>query len=247
MAQGLAYSRLYNILKSKILNGEYSSGQKLPTEKEICETYEVSRITCRHALRLLQDEGFVDRSPGKGTFVRTVQTKKVPILNYDYIRSIQHEAPETTRKLLTNRKGNPPEDIADILGIFKNEECLILERLDLLYDEPIAYDRGYIPSNLTNNLTEEMMVRVDFLEVWVEKEGINLSHFRETIEAMEAGQEAKEKLRVTIGSALLKATDVIFNTDGERIAIFETYYRGDRFKLVSTKIRGDEYEEISDK
>ena len=161
----LAYSRLYNILKEKILNKEYTTGEKFPTEKELCEQYDVSRITCRHALRLLQEEGFINRSPGKGTFVRPVQTKKVPILNYDYTRSIQHEAPEITRKLITKRTITPPEYIAEMLGSFRSEDCFFLERIDYLHDEPIAFDKAYIPVNLFRNLTDEMLARVDFLEV----------------------------------------------------------------------------------
>ena len=63
------YKRIYNALLEKISSGEYAPGARLPAEKELCETFGVSRITSKRALELLADQGLVIRRPGKGTFV----------------------------------------------------------------------------------------------------------------------------------------------------------------------------------
>lgn len=63
------YQILYNSLHDKILSGEYSEGEKLPTEKELAEQFSVSNITSKKALEMLAKDGFIKRMPGKGSFV----------------------------------------------------------------------------------------------------------------------------------------------------------------------------------
>ncbi|MDF2613710.1 MAG: GntR family transcriptional regulator [Clostridia bacterium] len=56
-------------IKAYILSGEISKGDKLPTEKDLCEKLSISRSTLREAIRILQAHGFVELKPGKGAFV----------------------------------------------------------------------------------------------------------------------------------------------------------------------------------
>ena len=53
----------------KIQIGQYKVGDKLPTEMELCEEYNVSRTTVRIALQELALEGRINKIQGKGTFV----------------------------------------------------------------------------------------------------------------------------------------------------------------------------------
>ncbi len=63
------YQQIYDDLLNSIRMGEYSVGEKLPTEKELSAQYNVSRITSKKALDRLADSGLVVRMPGKGSFV----------------------------------------------------------------------------------------------------------------------------------------------------------------------------------
>lgn len=66
----IKYKEIYNDLCSKILNGFYKPGQKLPTENEIARHFHTSRPTVGRAMRDLQQKGFIYRRQGQGTFVR---------------------------------------------------------------------------------------------------------------------------------------------------------------------------------
>ena len=59
-------------LKEKIITGVYKAGEKLPNEAALCETFGVSRITIREALKKLNMMGILDIRQGKGTFVKQV-------------------------------------------------------------------------------------------------------------------------------------------------------------------------------
>jgi len=63
------YQKLYNSLYDKIVSGEYSDGEKLPTEKELAAQFNVSNITSKKALEMLADKGLIKRVPGRGSFV----------------------------------------------------------------------------------------------------------------------------------------------------------------------------------
>ena len=55
-------------IKNRILSKQYMPGDKLPTENELSDQYNVSKITIRKAIQNLSDEGYVNKVQGKGTF-----------------------------------------------------------------------------------------------------------------------------------------------------------------------------------
>ena len=63
------YRQIATELRANISRGKFAVGTLLPTEIEICAKYEVSRHTAREALRILTEEGLVERYQGHGTRV----------------------------------------------------------------------------------------------------------------------------------------------------------------------------------
>ena len=230
----VAYHRVYNILRERILDHTMSAGEKIPPERELCDTFGVSRITVRHSLQMLQDQGLVERRPGKGTFVRKAWQKKMPILDMDYEKSLKKEAPNIVRQLLTWEQVLPPPEIMEELGLLKSEKCVLIERLDILDDEPLSYDKGYIPLNISTSIDDEIVRKVEFLHLWEQREGLAISYIQSSTEAVKADETDSERLYVDEGSPILLTTDTVYSAAGKALAVFITGYRGDRFKLVST-------------
>ena len=56
-------------IRELIESGSCLPGEKLPTEKELCQRLNVGRGTVREAFRLLQAKGYVELKPGRGAFV----------------------------------------------------------------------------------------------------------------------------------------------------------------------------------
>jgi len=230
----VAYHKVYNIIREQILGKKLLPGQKLSAERILCETYGVSRITVRRALQMLQEQGLLVRQPGKGTFVRTPNSKKLPILDNDYEKSLKEEAPDIIRKVITNELMCPPEDIKDELDLLKSEECQLIERLDVQHGIPLSYDKGYIPKNLAGSINDSILNQVSFLHLWAEQEDLSISYIRSGTEAVAASDIDAERLNVEIGFPMLKTVDTIYSTNGKALAVFVTIFRGDKFKLVST-------------
>ncbi|QAR34624.1 GntR family transcriptional regulator [Latilactobacillus curvatus] len=68
------YLQILSDLKQQIWSQYYQAGQQLPSENELAQTYQVSRITSKRALQELTDSGLVERIQGRGTFVRKTLT-----------------------------------------------------------------------------------------------------------------------------------------------------------------------------
>lgn len=64
-----------DILRARIQNGTWRSGEAIPPEKVLCTEFEVARGTLRQALQRLEDEGHLRREQGRGTFVQTLGRK----------------------------------------------------------------------------------------------------------------------------------------------------------------------------
>lgn len=63
------YYQLKQILEKNIMDGLWESGERIPSEAELCSIFGVSRITVRQAIRELSNAGLISTMAGKGTFI----------------------------------------------------------------------------------------------------------------------------------------------------------------------------------
>jgi DNA-binding LacI/PurR family transcriptional regulator len=63
------YQQIYDKLIEDVNEGRLKPGDRLPSENELSQRFDVSRITSKRALEMLSNEGRVERVPGKGTFL----------------------------------------------------------------------------------------------------------------------------------------------------------------------------------
>ena len=76
MNNEVLYKKILDDLLEGIRLGKYPAGSRLPSEMELAEQYNVSRITSKKAVEILADRGYVMRKPGKGTFVLQIDSMK---------------------------------------------------------------------------------------------------------------------------------------------------------------------------
>ncbi len=68
-------------IKEMIDREEFAPGEKLPSERELCEQFGVSRMSIREALRKLQADSYIDVRSGLGTFVVEANKRSVARLS----------------------------------------------------------------------------------------------------------------------------------------------------------------------
>lgn len=94
------YQKVAWTLHKKIINGDYGVGTRLPTEKELCGQFEVSRHTVREALRLLRQEGLISSNKKAGTIVEPFAT---PTSTFLHAQSVDDLLTYSYRWVFTTR------------------------------------------------------------------------------------------------------------------------------------------------
>jgi DNA-binding LacI/PurR family transcriptional regulator len=75
------YQQIYDSILQDISSGRLKTGDRVPSEKELCARYSVSRITSKKALEMLSQEGIISRFPGKGSFVTGGSSAKQGVIS----------------------------------------------------------------------------------------------------------------------------------------------------------------------
>ncbi len=229
-----AYSKIATVLRERILTGEWEGGEQLPTEKLLCEQFHTSRITVRHALKILEEEKLVQRRQGSGTFVNANPIRKVPLVNTDFFGSIETHAPELVRRVESWRRTVASEDIVEALHLLPSESILEAVRVDTLRDESVATDRAYLIERFTQNLHESDLAEMDFLSRWEKAQHIELDYCSQSIEAVLSDESVSELLDVQNATPVLKETNIVYLTGGTPAGLFITFYRSDVFRFEAT-------------
>ena len=71
-----AYIKIHDQIKKEIDEGIWEIGERLPSERDLAETFEVSRMTLRQAITLLVEEGVLERRVGSGTYVASTRVQE---------------------------------------------------------------------------------------------------------------------------------------------------------------------------
>lgn len=190
MVAKYGYIAVKNRLLSDIGKGIYKEGDKLPTEREMCELFQVSRITVRQALASLENEGLIQRFQGRGTFVHRSQPEKKrkfeSLLNSNYSFSEELKKQGVTPSMrvlsLTRIPAQPP--LTDKLMVEPGHMIDVLLRLRLADDVPYAYETSYILSEYLNGATSEEVARDGLYNTMMKKCGVRPN---KAVEIFEAG------------------------------------------------------------
>lgn len=227
------YKQIYDDIKARIDNNEIEAGEKLPSEKELQNKYDASRDTIRKALGWLEFEDYLDRKPGKGTFVRE---KKI---DYDFSRidSFSEQMNRLGRKASSNivsldLSTNMPEHIKEILQIPDNGLCYKVSRIRLADGKIMAYEETYIPYECTPNLHEHLTNESSLYKIYEEVYKIKMGVGQLSVEAQLTDKEIQELLNIKPSEPVLKMEGCVTQADYKPLYYVDCWYRADRYKFT---------------
>lgn len=228
------YSRVAETLRDRILSGHWQPGQQLPTERQLCEDFEASRITIRRALQILEQEMLVIRRQGSGTYVSPTPVRKIPLLTTDFAGSMSVHAPDVERRLEWWEWAEATDEEAAALHVSMGARVLRASRTDRLGGMPVAVDVCTLVAAFADLLGEENLRQLDFMDSWQHAQDVRLSYVTQAIEAVAAELPFSEGLGVALGQPVLKETNVCFTEGGRAAGSFVTWYRPDSFRFEAT-------------
>jgi GntR family transcriptional regulator len=233
------YRRIEEDLLAQIVDGLLEAGQAIPTERELCECYGVSRITVRRAIGELETQGYVQRYQGKGTFVSRSRIRREMGQLISFSDEMRAQGRTPGSRLLNLQHRPADKSIASQLKIDEGTPIWIVERLRLADDEIIAFSTSHLHLPKDVYLTPpELNVAGSLWSVLAQK-GIHIVEGEASIRATVADVHCADLLGVDEGSPLLVIEGVNYSVGDRPVPLeaFKVISRADRYQYSVHLIR----------
>ncbi len=223
------YFQLQEILRGKILAGEYGPGDLIPSEKELQEKFSVSRITVRNAINGLVFEDLLIKKQGHGTIVaypRMMEDGNSKLKSFT--EKMAQQGSEISTDVLEVLRIPATERIAEHLNVSVGDDIIYSKRLRKVDGEPIALFENYISTR--TGVTDKDDFSGSVYNIFEKKYGIKISGAEKVIEADIARSEDASLLKIPTGDPILIIRYTTFDNDNNPIEYSEGVYRADRYK-----------------
>ena len=223
-------SSLYQDLIDKLLDqvSTMEKGAKLPSERQLCEDYNVSRTTVRNALGFLVNSGVLYQIQGKGTFVR--ERSRENLSNYYSFTEQTKRNGKIPKSIVTSFKVRELNDkerqVFDDPSI---EEVIVFDRLRLADDMPMMYEKTVIPYQRFDKITKDLLEKTALYEIFANNFNTKITNVRERFQVSSLTKKVADFLKLKDGSAALKITRFSYDIEDNLIEYTTSYARGDMF------------------
>ena len=234
------YYILKKVLEEKIENEEFPADEPIPSERELMEMYQVSRITVRKAVDELVNEGYLHKIQGKGTYVKTDERSSNLFAITSCTEDVVRMGMKPTKKVRVAELVYANAKRAKALEITQEERVFMLGRILFADQEPLNYTVTFLPEKLFPGIDRHSFDRESLYQVLQEEYGVRLTKARRTIEAILARDEVAEYLDIEEGSPIILFRCVTYGiVNGKEIPVenFKCYYRTDKFKFYIDQVR----------
>ncbi len=224
-----AYIRIHDAIKKEIDEGVWEIGQRLPSERDLADDYEVSRMTLRQAITLLVEEGILERRVGSGTYVAShrVQEKMRGTTSFTEIVRSQGKTPSS--QLISYQRKTANETEIQQLQLKATDTVVRMERVRFADNVPLVFEVASIPEKLIQSFNQEDITE-HFFQTLTDN-GYEIGKSEQTIYAKNASERVVNYLKVPKNHAVLALTQVSYFTDGRPFEYVHSQYVGDRFEF----------------
>ena len=223
------YYQVMRSLKEDIVGGRFPPSEHLPSEMELTEIFEVSRVVVRQALQILEDEGLIVRLKGKGTFVAKGATaQEVPILS-GYIEDFLHAGLATKAKVLEFGIVKATADLAMLFHQGEGSDLFYVKRLRLVEGRPFSVIENYLPYDVGLRIPLGAMEDEPLMSLIEEYTGIPIDWASQVFQATSADTELAGLLDIDPLAPVLKMNLTAYTAKGQVVNSASVFYRSDRF------------------
>ena len=239
MANNFSYTRIYGELRQRIDSGELAPGSRMETEMELRQRYGVSRETIRHALSLLEAEGYITRRVSAGTFVREKKAQYAPARFHESFTEQMHRLGKVPSSEIRSIEilTDLPAQASAALALQPGERVYRVKRVRLGDKIPMAYEISYIRQRLCPNLHTKLLEDTSLYRLYEEEYHLNMDSIEIKIEATMADSTVQKLLDLKNTSAVLKMTSLMHLSDGTPLYYVISYHAGDKYEYTTTMPR----------
>lgn len=225
------YTQLVSIVKRNISAGTLATGDLLPSEAELCKTFDISRSTVRQAIGALEAEGLVVRKQGRGTFVAEPKVRRRTENVYSFTSEISSMGMQPSSTLIEFEVIDPTPDIIKVLELNGHDSKVYrFTRIRNVDDEPLILETSFYPQYIYPKLTRELLQTHSFYSLLYEV-GIVPANAIDSYEAVPMNRKESEMLNCKPGSCGFFVQRRTFTENGMCYEFTQSLMRADRVKL----------------
>jgi GntR family transcriptional regulator len=229
------YAQLIDIIVGKISSGDLKEHDKLPSERELCDMYDISRTTIRQAMIELENEGYIYKEHGKGSFVSPQTYTQSLVKFYSFSEEMRKMGKNPKAEILSFDIVHAPNKISKKLGVAEDEDVYKITRLRLADEEPIMYETTYLPFFQFPNLKKEDFEFQSMYDLFRSKYNTLISYAHERFKAVGVGSVEAPFLLEKEGSPAMRIERVAY-FNSRAIEYTVSIARGDRY-VYTTELR----------
>ena len=226
-------------LRREIMEDYFQEGDKLPSEKRLCEYFNVSRITVRRALQTLENESLIYRKQGLGAFVMARKNEQPLIQLVDFSEDLRKAGYEPSSKIISFKKTKSDVTINSLLGLSPTSQLMRLDRIRYANDQVVAYDQTWLPASYGQLLFDEDLTSKTIYEILEEKYEIPITAGSYSFNAISADKEIAKHVGVEIGTALM-CIERCSKTLGNKRVYYQYRYMNPAYITYEIELRRDD-------
>lgn len=188
------YLQIKQTIERGIHDGEWLAGQKLPSENELVNALDVSRMTVNRAFRELTQQGLVNRVHGRGSFVAERPRHASLIELQDIALEVAESGKRYSSEVISLVQGPADLELAELMQVKADTELFFLRAVHFQDDQPIQLESRYV-----NPVLVPQFMQQDFSNIT--STAYLLQQFRpdemeHIVRAISADQTTRELLRI---------------------------------------------------
>ncbi|WP_409294103.1 GntR family transcriptional regulator [Peribacillus sp. SCS-26] len=231
------YHQLKEIIAENIENYTWKPGDKIPSEHQLVDQYNVSRNTVKKAIDDLVQEGALYRLQGTGTFVNKPKIEHSLSGFYSFSQVLKEKGLEPRDIILELKIVKAGQKVANALKIEREDKVILLSRLRCAKDEPIILESSYLPCTLADDIGKMRRIGdVPLYDILAEEFNIHVTSAKETFEPVLILEYEALQLGVKVGSPALLLERVAYNEQKQPVEYCKSIVRGDRCRFYTELI-----------
>lgn len=220
-------------LKNFIAVNRLSANTRIPSERDLCQMWNVSRSTLRQAVDTMVESGNLYRVKGSGVFVSDSKIIRNMSGVDSMLTEMRQSGRQMDRKVLGVRHLESTKQISKHMRIPLSKEVLEFSLLRIIDHTPSVLDTSYIDPQRFPDAEEQYMDNMPLSQIINKYYHVEQTHGSENISITYASADEAALLEIEEGAPLFFASGVTFNEKNEVIMYYKQLLRTDRFKFVS--------------
>lgn len=217
-------------LLAGLTGGTFVAGTKLPSEAELAQRFDVSRLTMREAVGSLVEAGYLSRRQGSGTYVNNALPRRHALDTTVSYTAMIVEAGMRAGEVLLNRKEVPAdEELAKRLQVEPGDALVRLERIRTADERPVIYSVDHVPSALVEGVNPERFE--SSLYRLFEEQGFGVRNASARLKPVIAGARLARLLEIPKGSPLLYIDEDDHDASGRAVMVSAEWHVPDIFEM----------------